>query len=206
MRSACRCALLLLDEPFSALDAPLRAGLREALLALQGEIDATTILVTHDPAEAALLADELLLLAEGQVLQCGPAEAVFQRPVNEAAARLLGADNVAAGRATAAGRIDVGGVGIDVSGPRLTAGPVGWSVRPGSLRFVEAGGYPATVLQAGQVRAGQRRLLVRIGDAVLQAAAEPGHEGAAGPCRVAIDPAAIQAWPASPAASLSLAA
>jgi len=83
-----RSDLLLLDEPFSALDAPLRARLRNELLALQGEIDATTILVTHDPAEAFLLADQIMLLEQGHVLQCGPAETVFQRPASEAAATL----------------------------------------------------------------------------------------------------------------------
>ncbi|HEX4042690.1 MAG TPA: ATP-binding cassette domain-containing protein, partial [Xanthobacteraceae bacterium] len=50
--------LLLLDEPFSALDAPLRARLRREMLALQNELTATMIIVTHDPAEAAMLADE----------------------------------------------------------------------------------------------------------------------------------------------------
>ena len=59
--------LLLLDEPFSALDAPLRASLRQEMVALQSEFGATTILVTHDPAEAALLADEILVLEGGRV-------------------------------------------------------------------------------------------------------------------------------------------
>ncbi len=54
--------LLLLDEPFSALDAPLRMQLRRELRVLQDDIEATTILVTHDPEEAFLLADELLIL------------------------------------------------------------------------------------------------------------------------------------------------
>jgi energy-coupling factor transporter ATP-binding protein EcfA2 len=60
--------LLLLDEPFSAVDAPLRARLRHEFLQLQQEFDTTTILVTHDPTEAILLADELLLLDAGRVL------------------------------------------------------------------------------------------------------------------------------------------
>jgi len=63
--------LVLLDEPFSALDQPLRARLRRDFLQLQNELDATTILVTHDPAEAMLLADECLLLDAGRVLQSG---------------------------------------------------------------------------------------------------------------------------------------
>ncbi len=188
-------ALLLLDEPFSALDAPLRVRLRDELLALQGEIEATTILVTHDPAEAILLADELLLLEDGQVLQSGPVDAVFQRPATESAARLLGAENVAAGYATAPDRIDLGGTAIRVAGPALPIGPVGWAVRPGSLRLGGQAGYPGMLLDGGEVRAGQRRLALRLGDAVLHVAADPGFAGSAGPCHVSIDPAAIQAWP-----------
>ncbi len=198
-------ALLLLDEPFSALDAPLRTRLRTELLALQGEIDATTILVTHDPAEAILLADDVLLLEEGRVLQSGPVEAVFQRPASEAAARLLGAENVATGWA-ADGRIDLGGVAIPIAGPALPAGPVGFAVRPDAVRAGVAGGIPATVLEPGQVRGGQRRLLVRIGDAQLLATAEPGATLVPGPCRVAIDPDALQIWPAARASAAPAAA
>jgi ABC-type sulfate/molybdate transport systems ATPase subunit len=63
-----RADLLLLDEPFSALDAPLRARLRREFASLQQEFEATTILVTHDPTEAIALADEFLLLDAGRVL------------------------------------------------------------------------------------------------------------------------------------------
>ena len=188
--------LLLLDEPFSALDAPLRARLQQEMLALQAEIDATTILVTHDPAEAMLLADELLLLADGHVLQSGAVEAVFQRPANEAAARLLGAENVAAGWATAADCIDVGGVCLKVAGPALSDGAIGWAVRPGSVRLGEHG-YPAELLDADDVRAGQRTLFVRIGNARLRVLADPGTALPLGPCRAWIDPASIQVWPAA---------
>jgi molybdate transport system permease protein len=195
-----KCNLLLLDEPFSALDAPLRARLRGELLALQQEIDATTILVTHDPAEAILLADEVLLLEDGHVLQSGPVETVFLRPATETAARLLGAENIAAGWATAPDRIDLGGVQITVSGPALATGPVGLAVRPDCVRIGTDRGFPATLLHAGDSRGGQRCLRVRIGNAVLQAAADPGCSVAPGPCRVSIDPASLQVWPAGLAA------
>ncbi len=191
-----RSRLLLLDEPFAALDAPLRARLQQEMLALQAEIGVTTILVTHDPAEAVLLADELLLLADGHVMQSGPVEAVFQRPANEAAARLLGAENIMAGRAVAPDRIDVGGVLLEVSGPSLPGGLVGWAVRPGSVRLGGEHAYPGQLLQVGEVRAGQRSLAVRIGEAELRVTADPGEPHSPGHCRVSIDPAAIQVWPA----------
>ena len=191
-----RSRLLLLDEPFSALDAPLRARLQQEMLALQAEIDATSILVTHDPAEAMLLADELLLLADGHVLQSGPVEAVFQRPASETAARLLGAENVSAGRAVAPHHIDVGGVLLKVSGLPLHNGPVGWAVRRGSVRLGGEHGYAGEVLQVGEIRAGQRSLVVRIGEAELRVTADPGEPRSPGHCRISIDPAAIQVWPA----------
>ena len=186
--------LLLLDEPFSALDAPLRARLRDELRGLQDEIDATTILVTHDPAEAMALADEVLLLEHGRVLQAGPIEAVFQRPASAAVALLLGATNLAEGQALDPSGIDIGGVCLDVAGPALAPGPVGWAVRPDSVRLVTEGGHPGWLLQAGDIRAGRRAVTLRLGAVTLSALADAGAPAWPGPCRVAIDPAAVQVW------------
>ena len=188
--------LLLLDEPFSALDAPLRAHLRDELLLLQREIAATTILVTHDPAEAMELADELMLLDRGQVLRCGSVEAVYARPGSEAAARLLGARAVAAGVVIAPDRIALGeGVDLVVSGAPLSLGAVGWSVRPSRVRLVAAGGIPARLIAAEPARGGRRRVTLQLGAATVHATVDPGEGLSPGPCRVAIDPAAVQVWP-----------
>ena len=191
--------LVLLDEPLSALDAPLRARLREDLAALQQEIDATTILVTHDPMEAIRLADDIMLLEEGHVLQTGPVETVFRRPVNEAAARLLGADNIATGWAVTTGRIDLGGVEIAIDGPAIGFGPVGLAIRPDCLRITPDRGVPAILLHAGSYRGGQRRLLVQLGSATLLGSADTAI--APGPCRVSLDPAALQIWSLATAAA-----
>jgi molybdate transport system permease protein len=189
--------LLLLDEPFAALDTPLRARLRHDLLALQGEMNLTTILVTHDPAEALLLADEILLLYAGRVLQSGPVSAVFARPVNEAAARLLGADLIGRGRVMADGRIDIGGgVSLRADGPTLPPGAeVGWAVRPHQLRWRDDGDYPALILHRTPTVAGQCRATVRLGELELDLPADPSCPPQ-GPCRLAIDPATLQVWPA----------
>ena len=203
---ACRTSLLLLDEPFSALDAPLRARLRDELLALQMQIDATTVLVTHDPAEAMLLADEVLLLEDGHVLQSGAIDEVFLRPASEAAARLLGAGSIAAGQVIRPDLIDIGGVHLAVAGPRLASGPVGWTVRPDAVRVGVERGLPATVLSVSPSRGGQRWVDIRVGQAMVRGAAEPGCIVVPGPCRVAIDPAAVQVWPAATDAGLRNAA
>jgi ABC-type Fe3+/spermidine/putrescine transport system ATPase subunit/ABC-type sulfate transport system permease component len=194
-----RADLLLLDEPFSALDAPLRARLGVELCELQREIAATTILVTHDPLEATALADELLILNDGRVLQAGNVNAVFQRPVNETAARLLGADNVGYGICVSASEIDIGNdVKLAVAGPALSPGQkTGWAIRPEQIHIGVNGRYPAKIANIGQVHAGRRALNIEIGGASLRAAAGPSLLLAIGACRVDIDPAAVQVWSAA---------
>ena len=76
--------MVLLDEPFSALDAPVRAELRRELRRLQRDVNLSTVLVTHDPEEAAMLADEILVVSDGQVLQSGRCRDVYQRPASAA--------------------------------------------------------------------------------------------------------------------------
>ena len=82
--------LLLLDEPFSSLDAPVREALRDELRALQQQVGIPIIMVTHDAQEASALADTMVVINEGHVLQIGSQEAVFRSPRNSAVARLVG--------------------------------------------------------------------------------------------------------------------
>ena len=96
--------VLLLDEPFAALDPPRRAGMRRTLREIQRREQLTVVHVTHDVAEAALLADRVAVLDAGALLQTGLATDVFARPVSARAAELLGAENVFAG--TVVGRAD----------------------------------------------------------------------------------------------------
>jgi ABC-type sulfate/molybdate transport systems ATPase subunit/ABC-type sulfate transport system permease component len=86
--------IVLLDEPFSALDAPVRAELRRELRRLQHEINLSTVIVTHDPEEAAMLADEIVVISGGEVLQSGSCREVYQRPASVEVGRLLGIDNL----------------------------------------------------------------------------------------------------------------
>ena len=94
--------VLLLDEPFAALDPPRRAAMRRMTRALQRERGITVLHVTHDVNEAALLADTLAVLDDGHILQAGAATHLFAHPVTARVAELLGAENVLAGRATSA--------------------------------------------------------------------------------------------------------
>lgn len=81
--------LLLLDEPLSSLDRPVREELRLELQRLQHEAGVATVLVTHDSDEAALLAGDVVVIEEGRVLQAGRREEVFGAPAGERVRRLL---------------------------------------------------------------------------------------------------------------------
>jgi ABC-type Fe3+/spermidine/putrescine transport system ATPase subunit len=73
-------AVLLLDEPFSALDVDLRAAMREEVRRIVTEAGATTIMVTHDREEAMEMADEVALLSEGRLVEAGPVRQLYDAP------------------------------------------------------------------------------------------------------------------------------
>ncbi len=87
--------LLLLDEPFSSLDAPLRSTLRLELAEHQRRLGLTTILVTHDQDEALALGDRVAVLEQGRLLQCDTPRAVHDRPASRAVARFVGSPPMA---------------------------------------------------------------------------------------------------------------
>jgi len=119
--------VVLLDEPFSALDAPVRAELRREFRRLQRDVNLSTVLVTHDPEEAAMLADEIVIVSDGQVLQAGSCRDVYQRPASAEVGRLLGIDNLVEG---VAGEVSAGIVTDLAVGTRVL-----WQVPPEALRL-----------------------------------------------------------------------
>jgi ABC-type Fe3+/spermidine/putrescine transport system ATPase subunit len=90
--------VLLLDEPLSNLDAHLRVEMRELIKSLQRETGVTTLFVTHDQTEAAIVADEIALLLAGRLAQKGSAETLFERPESLEVAQFFGVRNIIAGR------------------------------------------------------------------------------------------------------------
>ncbi len=99
-------ALLLLDEPTTALDVDARAEVREALRTARG--GRPTLLVTHDPLEAVALADRIVVLQDGRVVEAGPTDVVLRTPRTPFAASFSGLV-LLAGTATATGIAPVGG-------------------------------------------------------------------------------------------------
>jgi molybdate transport system ATP-binding protein len=95
---ASRPPVLLLDEPFSALDAPIRAVLRREVSRLRRTLGLVALFVTHDLQEAFALADSMAVYDDGAVLQYGPRAEVFRMPASVRVARLLDARNIFEGR------------------------------------------------------------------------------------------------------------
>jgi molybdate transport system ATP-binding protein len=87
-------ALLLLDEPFSAVDQMTRRRLQRELAALRERLEIPVLLVTHDLEEAALLADRMVILHDGRTLQEGVPEVLMARPASAQVARLVGHENI----------------------------------------------------------------------------------------------------------------
>ncbi len=96
-------AVLLLDEPFGALDAKIRVELRETVRAVQRRIGMTTILVTHDQEEAFALADRIGIMQMGRLLETGTPEQLYRYPATRFVARFLGAANLFLGEVTPLG-------------------------------------------------------------------------------------------------------
>ncbi len=138
-------AVLLLDEPFSNLDAKLRERARTWLKHLQGELGLTTLFVTHDQDEALSLSDRIVVMSEGSVLQLGAPEDLYRRPTTQFVAEFLGHCNILAARAvtaTSSGTTDLvllaNGQPITVSGEDLAAGDeVHLAVRPEAVELAE---------------------------------------------------------------------
>jgi tungstate transport system ATP-binding protein len=115
---ALRPDVLLLDEPFAALDPPTRAELLGQLQALLRQEGCTTIFVTHDREEALRLGDRIAVVVGGQICQVGTPAEVFGRPVSEEVARFVGMETILPGRILAN---QDGLLTVDVEGARLAA-------------------------------------------------------------------------------------
>jgi len=100
-------AVLLLDEPFGALDVKIRGQLRRSLKEIQRQLKVTTILVTHDQEEAFELADRIGVLERGRLMEVGTPEELYHRPRTEFVAAFVGGGNVLVGRMEK-GRIRLG--------------------------------------------------------------------------------------------------
>jgi len=135
--------VLLLDEPFSALDAPLRRSLRAWLVSLQRSAGTTMVFVTHDQEEAVAVADRVGLLIDGKLAQVGTPESLYARPASERVARFFGGVNfLPAVQSGTRVRTALGVFEVSVQ----REGPVTFTVRPEAITAgAGANAFQATV-------------------------------------------------------------
>jgi putative spermidine/putrescine transport system ATP-binding protein len=136
-----RPSLLLLDEPLSNLDAKLREEMRDELRAIQRRTGATTILVTHDQAEAMALSDRIVVMNRGRAEQVASPQDVYARPATPFVARFLGRINLLHGtirRESSSFRLRIGDACLTL--PCAGGdGPVTIAIRPERVAFATAG-------------------------------------------------------------------
>ena len=176
--------VLLLDEPFSALDRNLRASMQVEIKEIQRKLGVTTIFVTHDQSEALSLSDRIAVMAQGRIRQVGTPDEIYHRPRDRFVASFVGDVNIVRARLLhiegAAGVVGLGATRIKVPAEPLAQGAAGDSVdlflRPEELRVAGEGDPVATegvvvtqVYQGGhvdfyldRVEACSGRLLMRL--------------------------------------------
>jgi molybdate transport system permease protein len=189
--------LLLLDEPFSALDAPVRQELRREVRRLQQETGLATVLVTHDPEEAAFLADEVIVISDGRALQSGTTREIFTRPDSPEVARLLGIPNLHRGQVTSEGWITSGGALIAVDSGTLAPGTaVLWSIRPERVSLLPSGGLAGTFADVADVGTSVDLYISITPQLEIRARKQdPGDFRIGDACRVGLAREAIAVWP-----------
>jgi ABC-type Fe3+/spermidine/putrescine transport system ATPase subunit len=139
--------VLLLDEPFSALDKNLRGSMQLELKEIQRRLGVTTIFVTHDQSEALSLSDRIAVLSDGRIRQIGTPAEIYERPTDRFVASFVGDVNVLRARLEQvegeAARGVVGGTRTTVPAEMLKGcrpgDPVELFIRPEHLRLARAG-------------------------------------------------------------------
>lgn len=139
-------ALILLDEPFNALDLDLRRNMCEDVVAVLRQTGTTTVLVTHDPGEAFAVADMVAVMQGGQIMQCAPPEQVYWQPQTPSVARLTGASIFLRGQSQGdAATCPLGRLPVQ-PGHTKPAGDVWVMLRPEQVALAQQGeGVPASV-------------------------------------------------------------
>jgi iron(III) transport system ATP-binding protein len=194
-------AIVLLDEPFAALDASLRTSVRADVVAALRATDATAVLVTHDQEEALSTADLVAVLNGGVVVQSTSPRELYWHPVDSDVAAFVGEANLVTGTVVGGSlSTELGVIDLVRSTTPLVAGTVGDTlVRPEQLRL-GAHGVPARVVDTEfyghdavvQVDLGGRRLRART-QGFLPAVGDQVHVSVVGP--VTFYPAAVDAVP-----------
>jgi spermidine/putrescine ABC transporter ATP-binding subunit len=180
--------LLLMDEPFGALDAHLRSRMQAELRQVHRRLGVTVLFVTHDQEEAMAMADRIAVMARGRLQQLGTARELYERPANAFVAGFVGESNLLRGTLSRAvdgalRLITAGGAELALPpGAPAAAGAATVLVRPEALRITLDGpggrtGLPGTVEEALYLGP-LRKYTVRINPAEALTVRQPGEPGA----------------------------
>ena len=148
--------LLLLDEPFGALDRKLRETMQLEVRRLQRRLGLTTIFITHDQEEALVLSDRIAVMNKGAIQQVASTTEIYERPANDFVADFVGESNIFHGTVT-----EVGSVTLEVGRRLLIANPAPVGTRVGVLMRPERFGRGANAFNGEVHGGGLSRLLAQ---------------------------------------------
>ncbi len=150
---------ILFDEPLTVIDPHMKWQLRTQLRALHAEFGHTMIYVTHDQTEALTFADKVVVMTDGEVVQLGTPEELFERPAHTFVGYFIGSPGMNVLPAEISGRAGrIGGHEIDLGRAyRPKPGKTEIGVRPEFVRLVPSGGLPVTVRRVEDI--GRHKIL-----------------------------------------------
>jgi putative spermidine/putrescine transport system ATP-binding protein len=164
--------VLLLDEPLSALDAKVRAQLRDQIRRIQLEVGITTLFVTHDQEEALAIADRVGVMRDGQLEQLAPPTEVYARPATAFVAEFVGLTNKLAGTVSGT-TVTVRGQDLPLVETTTPPGPVTALVRPEAVTVAagstDDGGPLTGAVIATTFLGATSRVTVDLGDTTIMA-------------------------------------
>jgi iron(III) transport system ATP-binding protein len=202
-------ALLLLDEPLSNLDARLREGMRDELAEMIDRVGITALYVTHDQAEAFVLARRMAVMDRGRIVQEGDPRDLYARPRTPFIAGFLGAANLLRGKAEQSEGLlrialaNANGQSLELNGARFSGNEVEVMIRPEDIDVILPSGGDRQNVLAGLVThvhfmGSQIECGIDIGGTQVRALAKPSDPIAEGqPVTLRIDPARCAVFPVS---------
>jgi ABC-type Fe3+/spermidine/putrescine transport system ATPase subunit len=188
--------VLLMDEPLSNLDAKVRQRLRVELRRLQKQVGITAIYVTHDQEEALALADTVVLMDQGTIVQTGTPQEIYLKPLTAFAAEFLGVSNQVEGEVTD-GKLNVAGQSIPYAGP--VRGKATIIFRASDIQMEEPSAPPRAgtvaltgVLEESLFLGAHYRHYIRLADTVVMA--DSPDPRPAGPVRMVLPADKVQVY------------
>ena len=158
--------VLLLDEPLGALDLKLRQEMQNELKALQQELGVTFVFVTHDQEEALTMSDRIAVMHDGELLQVGTPEEIYERPANRFVADFIGQTNLLEGTvADPTTVVLANGARVDAPSTFAEGTKVALSLRPERARLASAG--TAADSAAGSSVEGMISQVIYLGNALV---------------------------------------